>query len=105
MAIKKLCTFPSNIHALPHWKSVLQCCANCKSIVIPVKESNRDDNFFTTILFFVYQLASCHEVHGKFLFEEKNMFIVYNISNNSDKEKIVHTKRTCFNRDTDFTIS
>ena len=38
----KMCTYPQSDHALPHWKYVLRCCANCPCINIPDHETNKN---------------------------------------------------------------
>ena len=35
MANATMCTYPQSEHALPHWKCVLRCCADCNFINIP----------------------------------------------------------------------
>ena len=35
-----MCTYPQSEHALPHWKCVLQFCADCPCINIPDQETN-----------------------------------------------------------------
>ena len=37
-----ICTYPQSGHALPHWKCVLQCCAECPHINIPDQETNKN---------------------------------------------------------------
>ena len=37
MANDTMCAYPQSEHSLPHWKSVLQCCADYPCINIPVQ--------------------------------------------------------------------
>ena len=37
----KICTYPQSEHALPHWKYVLRCCADCPCINIPDQEKEK----------------------------------------------------------------
>ena len=36
-----MCTYPKSEHALPHWKYVLRCCADCPCINISDKETTK----------------------------------------------------------------
>ena len=36
-----ICSYPHPDHALPHWKFVLRCCAECPHINIPDQETNK----------------------------------------------------------------
>ena len=36
-----MCTYPQSDHALPNWKCVLWCCANCPYINLPDQETNK----------------------------------------------------------------
>ena len=38
MAHATMFTYPQSDHALPHWKFVLRCCADCPCINIPDQE-------------------------------------------------------------------
>ena len=35
-------TYPQSNHALPHWKCVFQCCADCPCINLPDQETNKN---------------------------------------------------------------
>ena len=35
-----MCKYPQSDHALPHWKFVLRCCADCPCINIPDQGKN-----------------------------------------------------------------
>ena len=35
MLMAKMCAYPSSKYALPHWKYVLSCCAQCPRIDLP----------------------------------------------------------------------
>ena len=34
-----MCAYPHSDHALPHWKCVLRCCADCPCINLPDHET------------------------------------------------------------------
>ena len=63
MAKATMCAYPYSDHALPHWKCVLQCCANCTSVNIPDQET--DDQYSNTspsIRFHIYHIiARCRK--------------------------------------------
>ena len=40
MDMAKMCEYPSSEYALPHWKCILCCCAQCTRIDIPSPESD-----------------------------------------------------------------
>ena len=40
MANATICTYSHSDDALPHWKCVLRCCADCPCINLPDKEKN-----------------------------------------------------------------
>ena len=56
-------------------------------------------------IFRVYRLVSFWRVHNKWPSEEKNMLIVPNISDNTNKDKILQKRGTCFNGYIHWTIS
>ena len=56
-----MCAYPQSDHALPHWKCVLQCCADCRCINIPDQGTdNQNSDTTPSIGFHIYQIiASC----------------------------------------------
>ena len=40
MANTTICAYPNSDHALPHWKCVLRCCADCPCMNLPNHEKN-----------------------------------------------------------------
>ena len=40
MAKSKLCAYPQSDHALPQWKRVLRCCADCPCINLTYQETD-----------------------------------------------------------------
>ena len=42
MANSKMCAYPRSDNALPHWKYVLRCCADCPCINFPDQKKNKD---------------------------------------------------------------
>ena len=41
MAKAIMCTYPQYDHALPHWKCVLRCCADCPCINVTDQETDK----------------------------------------------------------------
>ena len=42
MAKTKMCTYSQSGHALPHWKCVLRCCAECPYINLSDQEIDKN---------------------------------------------------------------
>ena len=42
MAQATMCAYPQSDHALPHWKCVLWCCADCPCINLPNQETDKN---------------------------------------------------------------
>ena len=42
VAKTKICTYPQSVHALPHWKFVLRCCADCPYTNLPDQETDKN---------------------------------------------------------------
>ena len=42
MANATMCTYPQSEHALPQWKCVLRCCADCPSSNITDQETTKN---------------------------------------------------------------
>ena len=47
-----MCTYPQSAHTLPHWKCVLQCCANCPCINITEQETDNQYSETTSSITF-----------------------------------------------------
>ena len=37
-----MCTYPNSDNALPHWKFVLRCCADCPCVNLPNQETTKN---------------------------------------------------------------
>ena len=58
------CTYPQSDNALPHWKCVLRCCANCPCINLTDQE--RDKKYEETtpsIMFHIYHIIGHCTAH------------------------------------------
>ena len=48
--------YPSSKYALPHWKGVLRCCAQCPLIdILSIESDQKNSNVIPPIHFHVYQ--------------------------------------------------
>ena len=66
MAKAKMRANPQSDHALPHWKCVLRCCAECPSINLTEQETDdKHTNPSPSINFQIYHLISRCTKHGR----------------------------------------
>ena len=74
MAQATMCTYPESDHALPHWKCVLRCCANCLCINLPDQETdNQNSRTIPSIRFHSYHtIARCTD-HGRIPLKDKKI--------------------------------
>ena len=73
----KMCTYPQSEHALPHWKCVLRCCADCQFINIPNQETTKKHEETTPpIRFHIYHIIGSCTDHGGIPLKYKNMLHV-----------------------------
>ena len=66
MAKAKMYAYPQSYHALPHWKCVMRCCANCPYANFPDQET--DDQYSDispSIRFHIYHLIANCTTHGR----------------------------------------
>ena len=67
-----MCAYSQSYHALPHWKCVLKCCAQCPSINFPDQETdNKHTNPSPSIRFPVYHLIASCTKQGRILLTDK----------------------------------
>ena len=67
-----MCTYLQSDSALPHWKCVLRCCANCPCINLTDQETDKKHEETTTsIRFHIYHNISCCTAHGRISLKEK----------------------------------
>ena len=65
MANSTMCTYPQSVHALPHWKCVLRCCANCLCINFTDQETTKKhDETTPSIRFHIYHIIGRCTSHG-----------------------------------------
>ena len=72
MARATMCTYPQSDHALPQWKCVLRCCADCLCINIPDQETNKNNEEATpSIRFHIYHIIERCTTHGRIPLKDK----------------------------------
>ena len=60
----KMCAYTQSYHALPHWKTVMQCCAKYPSINHPDQEIDYQyPDTSPSIYFHIYHLIACCSTH------------------------------------------
>ena len=68
------CAYPHYDHALPHWKCVLQCCADFTCINIPDQETdNQYSDATPSIRFHIYHIIANCTHQGKIPLKEKKV--------------------------------
>ena len=72
MTKSKMCTYPQSDHALPHWKRVLRCCADCPCISIPDQETTKKhEETIPSIRFHIYHIIGRCTAHGRIHLKDK----------------------------------
>ena len=66
MAQATMCAYPQSDHALPHWKFVFRCCADCPCINIPDQETYNQYSYTEpSIRFHIYHIIARCTSHGR----------------------------------------
>ena len=74
MANATMCAYPQSDHALPYWKCVLQCCADCPCINLPDQETDNPNSDPTpSIRFHIYHIISRCTSHGRIPLNDKKI--------------------------------
>ena len=69
-----MCTYPQSDHALPHWKCVLWCCAECPCISLPDQEIyNQYSKTTPSIRFQIYHIVVHCTAHGRITLKDKKI--------------------------------
>ena len=68
----KICAYPQSDQALPHWKAVLRCGADCLCINLPDQERyNKYSDTTPSIRFHIYNIITCCTSYGRFSLETR----------------------------------
>ena len=74
----RMCAYSHSDHALPHWKFVLRCCAQCPSINISDQEIyDQYPDTSPSIRFHIYHLISSCKKYGRVLLTDKKICCKY----------------------------
>ena len=66
MAQATMCVYPMYDYAMPHWKCVLRCCADCPCMYLPDQETYYQYLDTThSIRFHIYHIISRCNAHGR----------------------------------------
>ena len=77
MAQATMRAYPHSDHAIPHWKCVLQFCAEFPHINLPDQETNKKHEETTlSIRFHIYHIIGCCTTLGRFFFKRKTFTCV-----------------------------
>ena len=88
MANSTMCTYPQSKHALPYWKCILWCCADCPCINIPDQEiTKKHDETKPTIRFNIYHIIEHCAIHGRISLKDKNICSMCKQESSPDKSK------------------
>ena len=72
MTNSTMCTYPWSEHALPHWKFLLRCCADCPCINLPDQETDNNSSDTTpSILFHIYHIIARCTARGNYVINMK----------------------------------
>ena len=94
MANATMCTYPQSEHALPHWKCVLRCCAECPCINIPdQKRTTKHDETTSSIRFHIYHIIGRCTTHGRILLKDKNMCYMCKQESLPDTSTKIYTRK------------
>ena len=77
MANGTICAYPHSDHALPYWKCVLRCSADCLCLNIPDQETTKKHEETTpSIRFHIYHIIGCCTTHGRITLKDKKILYV-----------------------------
>ena len=88
MSKATMCEYPRSDHALPHWKCVLQFCANFPCINLPDQETdNQYSDTTPSIRFHVYHIIARCTAHGIIPLKDRKIFCNCKQESSTDKYK------------------
>ena len=73
-----MCTYPQSDRALPHWKFLLRCCAECLHMNIPDQKTNKKYEETTpSIRFHIYRIIGPCTDHGRIPLKDKKICYMF----------------------------
>ena len=101
MANATMCTYPKSENALPHWKCVLQWCADFPCNNIPDQETdNQYSDTTPSIRFHVYHITARCTSHGIIPLKDKKIFHMCEQESSSDESTKIYTRKELFMMET-----
>ena len=94
MAHATMCTYTKSDYAIPHWKCVLRCCADCTCINLPDKEIDYQYSYTTpSIRFHTNHIISCCTTHGRIPLKDNKICYICKHESSSDKSTKIYTRK------------
>ena len=101
MAKSKICVYPQYDHALPHWKCVMRCCADCPCINLPDQEiDNQFSDTTPSIRFQIYNIIASCTAHGRIPLKYKKICHMCKQESSSNKSTKIYTRKELVMTDT-----
>ena len=89
-----MCTYPQSEHALPDWKCVLRCCADCPCINIPDQKTTKNhDETTPSIRFHIYHIVGRCTAHGRIPLKDKKMCYMCEQESLAEKYTKIYTRK------------
>ena len=89
-----MCAYPQSYHALPHWKFVLQVCADYPCINLPVQETDNQYSETTpSIWFHIYHIISCCSSYGIIPLKDKKICHMCKQESSSDESTKIYNRK------------
>ena len=87
-----MCSYPQSYHALPHWKFVLQVCADYPCINLPVQETDNHYSETTpSIWFHIYHIIARCSAHDRIPLKYKKICHMCKQKSSSDESTKIYT--------------
>ena len=94
MANATMCTYSQSDHALPHWKCLLPCCADCSCVNIPDQEINKKhDETTPSFRFHIYHIIGRCTYHGRVSLKDMNICYMCKQESSPDKSTKMYTRK------------
>ena len=92
LQMQKMCTCPQSDHALPHWKYVLRCCADCPFINLPHQETTKKHEETTPLIrFHIYHIIGRCTAHGIIPLKDKKIYYIFEQESLPDTSTRIYT--------------
>ena len=88
-----MCTYPQSDNALPQWKCVLRCCAECTHINLTDQERKKTCRKTPSIRFHIYYIIGRFTAHGRIPLKDKKYVTCVNKNLHGINIQQIHQKR------------